>query len=155
MSKELRNIGEALRGFQAPEQSFAGTVISATDESCKVDDNGFTHHNVRLRAAIDKSGNKVVLVPRAGSWVMISRIGKSDQFFVSQVSEVDRVMMVIQGKYVIKNVATSLKTILNDLVNELKKAVITTPSGPPGNFAPSTVAKLEAVNTKINQLMEE
>ncbi len=153
MSKELRNIGEALRGLQGPTQSFAAKVISATDESCKVDDNGYTHHNVRLRAAIDANSNKVVLVPRAGSWVMISRIGGSDQFYVSQVSEVERVMMAIQGKYVVKNVATSLKTILNDLVSELKKAVITTPAGP-GNFAPTTIAKLEAVNIKINQLFD-
>lgn len=154
MTKDLRNIGDALKNLQGPAQSYIGRVISATDTSCKVDDDGFTHHNVRLRAAIDNSNNKVVLVPRVGSWVMISRIEKSDQYYVSQVSEVERVMMVIQGKYVIRNVASSLKTILNNLITELKAAIITTPAGP-GSISPTTLTKLDLINTKVNQLFEE
>ncbi|HHN48599.1 MAG TPA: hypothetical protein ENN08_06695 [Bacteroidales bacterium] len=154
MSKELRNIGDLLRSLGGPAQSYVGRVLSVTDDSCNVDDNGFTFYNVRLRAAIDGKNNRVVLVPKVGSWVMISRIDQSEQFFVSQVSEVERVMMVIQDKYVIKNVATSLKTILNDLVTELKAAIINTPSGP-GSISPSTMTKLDLVNAKVNKLFQE
>jgi hypothetical protein len=61
---------------------------------------------------------------------------------------------VIDGKYTLKNISTSLKDILNGFVTELKTAIITTPSGP-GSIGPTTQAKLDLIDQKINQLFKE
>ena len=53
--------------------------------------------------------------------------------------------------FTIHNETADFKTLLNDLITELKSAIIQTPAGP-GNFAPNNVAKFEEINNKINQL---
>lgn len=58
------------------------------------------------------------------------------------------------GKAVLKNAQTSVKSILNDLIDDLINAVIATPAGP-GNFDPSTVAKFNQANQLVNQLFKE
>ena len=45
------------------------------------------------------------------------------------------------------------KSLLNELLNELKKAIIQTPAGV-GNFAPNNVAKFDEINNKINELLQ-
>lgn len=56
------------------------------------------------------------------------------------------------NKFTIKNGAYGLKKALNELIAELKAAIITTPAGP-GSMAPSTVAKLVIIDQKVNQLL--
>jgi hypothetical protein len=56
------------------------------------------------------------------------------------------------NKFTVKNSAYSLKGALNELIAELKAAIITTPVGP-GSMAPSTVAKLVIIDQKVNQLL--
>jgi hypothetical protein len=63
----------------------------------------------------------------------------------------EAVAKVSGSKFTIKNGAYGLKTALNELIAELKAAIITTPVGP-GSMAPSTVAKLVLIDQKINQL---
>jgi hypothetical protein len=45
------------------------------------------------------------------------------------------------------------KSLLNELLNELKTAIIQTPSGV-GNFAPNNVAKFDEINNKMNELLQ-
>ena len=54
-------------------------------------------------------------------------------------------------KFTLQNEMVDFKTLLNDLLTELKNAIIQTPAGP-GNFAPQNVAKFEEINNKIKQL---
>lgn len=136
-----------------PEQSFTAKVVSVSNEFCAVDNDGYVYHEVRLRATIDGNSNQVILFPKVGSWVMVSRIMDEDDFFVSMVSEVERVVMSIDGKFMIKNVSIGFKDLLNDFVAEIEGAVIQTPAGA-GSMAPITVQKLEAIKNKINQLFE-
>nr|DAI55975.1 MAG TPA: hypothetical protein [Bacteriophage sp.] len=98
------------------------------------------------------------LQPKVGSLVCVAFIGKETAIVVGS-SAFDKVectsegfsLKIEKGKIQIKNEQADFKTLLNDLLTELKSAIIQTPSGP-GNFAPNNVAKFEEINNKINQL---
>nr|DAT73606.1 MAG TPA: hypothetical protein [Caudoviricetes sp.] len=98
------------------------------------------------------------LQPKVGSLVCVAFIGKETAIVVGS-SALDKVectsegfsLKIENGKIQIKNEQANFKKLLNDLLTELKGAIIQTPSGP-GNFAPQNVAKFEEINNKINQL---
>ena len=98
------------------------------------------------------------LQPKVGSLVCVAFINKETAIVVG-TSELEKVECILggftlkieNGKIQIKNKQTNFKSLLNDLLIELKSAIIQTPSGP-GNFAPQNVAKFEEINQKINQL---
>lgn len=98
------------------------------------------------------------LQPKVGSLVCVAFIGKETAIVVGS-SALDKVectsegfsLKIEKGKIQIKNEQADFKTLLNDLLTELKSAIIQTPSGP-GNFAPNNVAKFEEINNKIEQL---
>jgi len=152
--KKQREIGQALQQLGRQKQSFTALIKSVDGYTCTVEDDGYTIYNVRLRSSIDSSRNAVILVPKVNSYVMVSRIMGQDQYYVSMVSEVDEVKMSIDNKYTFKNLSTSLKEILNGFVTEIKAAIITTPAGP-GSVGPTTQAKLDLIDQKINQLLDE
>lgn len=96
--------------------------------------------------------------PKVGSLVCVAFINKETAIVVG-TSELEKVECILggftlkieNGKIQIKNKQTNFKSLLNDLLIELKSAIIQTPSGP-GNFAPQNVAKFDEINQKINQL---
>ena len=98
------------------------------------------------------------LQPKVGSLVCVAFINKETAIVVG-TSELEKVTCTLKGfslkiengKIQIKNEQANFKTLLNELLTELKNAIIQTPSGP-GNFAPQNVAKFEEINNKINQL---
>lgn len=98
------------------------------------------------------------LQPKVGSLVCVAFINKETAIVVG-TSELEKVTCTLEGfslkiengKIQIKNEQADFKTLLNDLLKELKNTIIQTPSGP-GNFAPQNVAKFEEINNKINQL---
>lgn len=152
--KKQREIGQALQQLGLQKQSFTALVKSVDGYTCTVEDDGYTIYNVRLRSSIDSSRNAVILVPKVNSYVMVNRIMGQDQYYVSMVSEVDTVKMNIDNKYIFKNLSTSLKSILNGFVTEIKMAIIDTPAGT-GSINAATKAKLELLDQKINQLFDE
>ena len=107
---------------------------------------------------VDMEQGGFYLQPKVGSLVCVAFIGKETAIVVGS-SALDKVeytsegfsLKIENGKIQIKNEQANFKTLLNDLLKELKNAIIQTPSGP-GNFAPQNVAKLEEINNKINQL---
>ena len=107
---------------------------------------------------VDMEQGGFYLQPKVGSLVCVAFIGKETAIVVGS-SALDKVectsegfsLKIENGKIQIKNEQADFKTLLNDLLTEIKSAIIHTPSGP-GNFAPQNVAKLEEINNKINQL---
>lgn len=107
---------------------------------------------------VDMEQGGFYLQPKVGSLVCVAFIGKETAIIVGS-SALDKVectsegfsLKIENGKIQIKNEQANFKTLLNDLLTELKNAIIQTPSGP-GNFAPQNVAKFEEINNKINQL---
>ena len=107
---------------------------------------------------VDMEQGGFYLQPKVGSLVCVAFIGKETAIVVGS-SALDKVectsegfsLKIENGKIQIKNEQANFKKLLNDLLTELKSAIIQTPSGP-GNFAPQNVAKFEEINNKINQL---
>nr|DAS88852.1 MAG TPA: baseplate protein [Caudoviricetes sp.] len=89
--------------------------------------------------------------PRVGSLILIGMVENNEsQPFLLNAQEVD-IYELKADKFTLQNEMVDFKTLLNDLLTELKNAIIQTPAGP-GNFAPQNVAKFEEINNKIKQL---
>lgn len=96
---------------------------------------------IRLQSVISE-GKGFVLIPKENSDVLVTFLNRSTGF-VSLTSEVEKIHFEAGGE--------DLKKILNDLIKEIKNAIITTPVGP-GSIAPPTIVLLDAVNARINKL---
>lgn len=89
--------------------------------------------------------------PKIGSLILVGMVENNEsQPFLLNAQEVE-IYELKADNFTIHNETVNFKTLLNDLLKELKNAIIQTPSGP-GNFAPQNVAKFEEINNKINQL---
>lgn len=123
--------------------------VSPLDGSSPIND-------VYLVVDFDKGG--FYLQPKIGSLVCVAFINKETAIVVG-TSELEKVECILEGftlkiedgKLQLKNEQADFKTLLIELLIELKSAIIQTPSGP-GNFAQQNIAKFEEINNKINQL---
>ena len=93
----------------------------------------------------------IYIKPKVGSLILVGMVENNEsQPFLLNAQEVE-IYELRADNFTIHNETVDFKTLLNDLLVELKNAIIQTPSGP-GNFAPQNVAKFEEINQKINQL---
>ena len=89
--------------------------------------------------------------PKVGSLILVGMVENNEsQPFLLNAQEVEAYELKADN-FTIHNETIDFKTLLNDLLTELKKGIIQTPAGP-GNFAPQNVEKFEEINNKINQL---
>lgn len=89
--------------------------------------------------------------PKVGSLILVGMVENNEsQPFLLNAQEVEAYELKADT-FKLHNKHADFKTLLNDLLTELKNAIIQTPAGP-GNFAPNNVAKFEEVNNKINAL---
>ena len=93
----------------------------------------------------------IYIKPKVGSLILVGMVENNEsQPFLLNAQEVE-IYELRADNFTIHNETVDFKTLLNDLLVELRNASIQTPSGP-GNFAPQNVAKFEEINQKINQL---
>lgn len=89
--------------------------------------------------------------PKVGSLILVGMVENNEsQPFLLNAQEVEAYELKADN-FTIHNETIDFKTLLNDLLIELKSAIIQTPAGP-GNFAPQNIAKFDEINQKINQL---
>ena len=89
--------------------------------------------------------------PKVGSLILVGMVENNEsQPFLLNAQEVEAYELKADN-FTIHNETIDFKTLLNDLLNNLKSAIIQTPAGP-GNFAPQNVAKFDEINQKINHL---
>lgn len=96
---------------------------------------------IRLQSVIGETKG-VVLIPKEGSFIIVT-FTDNRSGFVSLTSEIEKIHFEAGGE--------DLKAILNDLIIEIKNAIINTPAGP-GTVAEPTKIILDAINTRINKL---
>jgi len=142
---------------------FTAEVISASSTTADVQFGDFIFTGVKL-FSIEAAGGLLVK-PKVGSKVTVLDLseGKYRDMVIIKCDTPEVVKMEINGllveidgvsgKMTLSNNATSFKGLLNDLVKELKAAIITTPSGA-GTVSPATQAKLDLIDNKINQLFK-
>jgi hypothetical protein len=142
---------------------FPATVL-AVDEmegTCTVNDGDIELYDVRLKALIDTSLQRVLVIPKVESSVLVANIGNSENaFLVLSVSEVQKIVGQIgttkfdldNGGCHLERNGQDLKVILNDLFDELAQSQVITPAGN-GTFLPSTITNLIALKARLNQIL--
>lgn len=148
---------------EASRTSFLAKVkeVNADDCVCVVEtEDGIRYDEVLLRAVtgVDKG---ILVVPTVGSYVMVSRIGGSNELYVSMFSEIDNVGILIKDtEYTVTdkgykmNVGSSgLKKSLVDLIDTITKMTVTTGVGPSGT--PINAADFIKIKQDLNNFLED
>jgi hypothetical protein len=122
---DIHKIKECLRelaGF-APIETEVAKVLSVDGAACKVSRvrDGMVIDKVRLNA-ITTSDKGVVVVPKTGTYVLVTRIGENG-WFVSQCGEAERITIDAGTKIVINGGGYGGLIKIEDLVNELNRLV--------------------------------
>jgi len=149
-----------------------GEVVSVESETCTVKVAGrVTVGDVRLNASADGNEGNILVKPVVGSMVLMSDLSGGDlrELVVTAWSEIDTVTVKFKGdvsfkskdelelamkgdKFSVTKKGTALKAELDNLLDALATAVIATPAGT-GAFAADTIAKINNVKTKINEIL--
>lgn len=100
MSKDIENIRRVMQqGTSAGIDSVFPAVVSKVDEkafTCEVKrGDAVSYFNVRLRGLVNPDLKGAALIPAIGSTVLVCRIGNSNQLFVCQYTEIDKLIFTI------------------------------------------------------------
>lgn len=157
----LSGIGKGI----LPMPLFNATVISVGDESCTIQVNDVELDEVRLKATINESENKVIARPKVGSMVLVGSLtGDYKDLAVLAVDEVEKLeyeqdgLKVLidstDGKVSISNDETSLFAVFQLLTDLLKQFKVFTPAGPSGTPLPTTITSITQFETKFKSILK-
>lgn len=144
---------------------FNAEVVSVEGESCTVLFDGLEINEVRLKATINGSDNKIILEPKPGSRVLIGTLTgdlkdlaviKADEI-AKLVYEQDGLQLTVDstdGKVKLENESVSLYQLFQDLVDLLKQFKVYTPAGPSGTALPDTLTAIIAFETGFKQILK-
>lgn len=157
LAEGIRQIGKR----KTPTIAVEVVSVDKTQGTCVVKDDGL-EYIVRLASVINDNTERFYLFPKVGSSVLIASIGEDEnRYYVVAYSEIESVSLRIENTQLTIDKAgvhlqrgeVDFKSLLNELLNELKTAVIQTPAGV-GNFSPNNMAKFDEINNKINELLQ-
>lgn len=167
--------------YESRVQVFRAEVVAVDVTTCTVRlDTGLEIDEVRLVATPKETATDCLLVkPVVGSFVLVGLLNNdlATLYVVSYdaVAELryeigeslieannDHVRVVcnqmevelLQAKIAIRNATVSLKDLYADLVDILNTLKVITPQGPSTAVDPTSLTKIAALNTKINQLLQ-
>lgn len=95
MSKEIEELRRKLLGGNQADTVFQAVVTKVDEQefTCEVKrDGAVDYFDVRLRGVIDSGLQGIALIPKLQSTVLVCRIGSSNELFVCQFSEIDKVL---------------------------------------------------------------
>lgn len=117
--------------------------VDATKRTCDFEpiSDIANRQGIRLQSVISEDKG-FVLIPKEGSDIIVTFLNKSTGF-VSLTSEIEKIHFEAGGE--------DLKEILNDLIKEIKNAIILTPAGT-GTVAEPTKVLLGLIDDRINTL---
>lgn len=96
MSKDLQELRERLFGKSGDSVIFQAAVKEVDEEtfSCTVlVDDAVNYFDVRLRGLVNAELQGIALIPKIESTVLVCRIGNSNELFVCQYTEIDKVIL--------------------------------------------------------------
>lgn len=95
MSKDIEELRRKLLGGNPADTVFQAVVTKVDEKefTCEVKrDGAVDYFDVRLRGVIDSGLQGIALIPKLQSTVLVCRIGSSNELFVCQFSEIDKVL---------------------------------------------------------------
>ena len=144
-----REIFEEFFKNQIDKENFYSVIgkavnVDSDKRTCDIEsiEGNATRSGIRLQSVVSESKG-FVLIPKEDSFIVVSFFDRSTGF-VSLTSEVEKIHFEAGGE--------DLKLILNDLIKEIKNAIITTPVGP-GSISPPTKVLLDLIDSRINKLL--
>lgn len=142
MSKEMEELRRKFheRFGESGDQVFLGTVTEVNEDefSCTVKrDDQVDYFDVRLRGLVKAELQGFAFIPRLQSTVLVCRIGKSNELFVCQFTEIDKMIFtdndlevkvdtenidIKKGKKITIHVDAGKLEVTNDKVKALHEA---------------------------------
>ncbi|WP_075341773.1 hypothetical protein [Tenacibaculum agarivorans] len=99
VQKIPQNVEDKVQVYKQIQVGLDSTYVTDADKkNTKIEEkehknSDIIFHGVRLKASVNDLDEGIICIPRIGSWVLVSTIEKAKkQFFISQYSEVDRVI---------------------------------------------------------------
>lgn len=140
-----------------------GTVTEITGMTCTVEREGLPPlYDVRLNAIDASFDNMFLIYPVIGSQVLCLVVeNQPAETAIVKFTEIEKIIITIggarfemsSGKFEFKNDSANLKEILTKTFDQLKNAVITTPSGP-GQFSDPNKLELENLKNETIKLFK-
>jgi len=138
----------ALTKAQIPDGVMLAKVLAVDEEAGTADVeslDGLRFYDARLSAQVPLPSSALLVLPAVGSWVGAVAL-PGDVLLVVSYSEIDKVVVTVGTSVFEVDSAgikiehgESLKTLIGDLIAQIKLITVTTPSGP------STLPLLNAV----------
>jgi len=161
-----RNIADLIRKIvgEASLDSFVAVVDKVSGRTCDITPLGVDCDNslyTDVRLNVDTNADFGLLItPVVGSIVVVTKLSENDlqMSFCSEIEKIELKMGNLQmkiedNKVQLKNESFGLAQTFSELITELKAAIITTPSGA-GTVSPTTVGKLDLLQSKIDKYLE-
>lgn len=144
---KYRRIAELMKGFQQTGQVFfPATVESVEGNTCTVNVDGLSLSDVRLKATTTQTENQVLLIPVAGSDVLVGSLaGDYNNLFVLSCDVIDVIEITCKGQ--------NLMLLLSQLLQTLSKAQVITPAGN-GAFDPATITALAQIENQLKMIFK-
>ena len=160
--KTAKELHDALKKIFGTESNVIAAVITSVDKvacTCVVEFDELQIEDVRLRAAVSPGGDGALLFPKVGSAVLVEKIGSKEDYFITMLSEVDEVRWKVDNTtFKVANGFTmtagteSVRTILVDLMAQIKLLTVPTNVGPSG--VPLNAAAFTAIENRIKTVFK-
>lgn len=179
MSKDVDEIRRKIHEKHAiPDSVFPAVVkeVNETDFTCTVrQDDVVNYFDVRLRSLVN-TDKGVAMIPTIDSIVLVCRIARSNELFVCQFSQVDKIIITSNessilldntgfklsvGESIIKTsengitiakADTGLKKTLNDILDAIQQLTVTTGVGPSG--MPINATAFKKIQNELSNYLE-
>lgn len=180
---KYRQLQEALKGVG--QLGIQSTIISAevkaiTGESCTVMVGDLELTDVRLKATINGETNKVLMLPKVGSMVLIGSLtGDMRDLCVLKNDEVDKLIyeqgavkvtidapsnsvvydvngtiLKLEEKVQVENPYYNLLNLINEFIDICKNEIHMTNAGPTVSLNPANKIKFDSLKRKFAQLLK-
>lgn len=139
-------------------------VTKVSGETCEVKIGNLTLTDIRLKATINGKADKLLLLPKVGSMVLIGSLtGDLKDLAVLKIDELEKIAYKqgsltieidsVTGKVKLDNDSTTLLDLFQQLSDLLKQFKVTTPSGPSTAVLPDTMQQIMDFETGFKQLL--
>ena len=133
-----------------------GRAVNTTESNCTVLRDGQPElHDVRFHATEGTPGSRITMIPADQSSVIYAIIDQQDtEAVILKCSEVEKVLIHVgsvkyeidSAGHLISGANDTLKTILTDFINEVRKIIVVNGTSP-------NVAALDAIKQRMNNFL--
>lgn len=147
-----------------PYLAITATVVAVDGDTCTVKlVSELEIPDVRLNATVNDGADTLIMHPKVGSEVIcISQTGSLDSLIVIKIDAVEKIKFKrgafefeidgTTGKLTLKKDVANFGSLIGNLIDAVKSAVIDTPNGP-GSINASTQTTLNTIKTQFNTIL--